>query len=443
MKKYDVEIRNNFTIRASTGQSGRNEFNRAATERFYWANKGDVVEIADDEYLFNIATYLPEVKDEYILNYVYPIDQAWYTYQNDLNKDTYRQEKYVFSENCYFRICLKRVDDSTIELSNQALSEMVNFYSQGEPARIKKPQLWEKEIRTICQKIGVQREANDILLLLLTDTHATLNGTWSDTSANIKELCALIRPEAIVHLGDITDGVVSRELTYEYVRGILAELRQNGLPVHVVLGNHDANYFAGNPDVLTVQEQVELYQDKVLKSPSERDKPYYYTDFNDVRCIFLHAYDNAEKHRYGFDRGQIEWLDETLQSVPSGYRALIFSHDAPLTQLDVWADKIRHEEEILAVLTKHHECILAFIHGHTHADLLYEKAPVPIISIGCAKCEAMQDHKPDNSITPERRLNTYTQELFDLLLIKPHLQKLLFFRFGAGNDRCIDKSKNR
>ena len=81
--------------------------------------------------------------------------------------------------------------------------------------------------------------------------------------------------------------------------------------------------------------------------------------------------------------------------------------------------------------------ILAYIHGHTHADYIYTERAFPIASIGCAKCEDMTDKKPPGSVTQPRRLGTVSQELWDVLIVKPQKWRIECIRFGAGENRQI------
>jgi hypothetical protein len=224
---------------------------------------------------------------------------------------------------------------------------------------------------------------------------------------------------------------------------MIGDLQCMKVPVHIVLGNHDVNYFAGNPEVMTIEEQIQVYQQGSLPYKSNKTLPYYYTDYQKqgVRCIFLNAYDNREKLRYGFDWAQISWVKETLAHMPQHDKIIIFSHDAPLARLDFWSEEIRNGEELMAVLEMHQKRwrnILGFIHGHTHADYIYTERCFPIISIGCAKCEDMQEKKPEDSITATRELGTVTQDLWDTVIVTPNKNRLEFIRFGAGSDRYIE-----
>lgn len=440
MENIDIEMAAGFTIYASTGMLGRNEADRMSTMNFYKALKGTAIKLLDKHYLFNIATYNTQFDENYMHTYSYAPDEAWLTYNGDLNKDTYRQEDYVFSDDVYFRICLKRVDDksfTTIEEENiDKIIQCcwVNNRSENN--------IFIDEVEKTVRKINDIRKKSDLVLAVLTDTHCTINGTWSDTIANISAVNKKTKFDAIIHLGDLTDGMVPKKQTKYYAENIINDLKKMGKPVHVVLGNHDSNYFMNNPEILGIEEQIEIYQKQIEEYKSDKKLPYYYIDYNDkkIRCVFLSAYDNQENLRYGFDIAQIKWLEKLVNETAKQYGIVIFAHDAPLARLDYWSDEIRNENELMNILE---ECqrinknILAYIHGHTHADYIYEDRLFPIISIGCAKCEDMQDKKPIGAYTPLRCLGTATQELWDTVIINAENKQLKFIRFGAGNDRTV------
>ena len=80
---------------------------------------------------------------------------------------------------------------------------------------------------------------------------------------------------------------------------------------------------------------------------------------------------------------------------------------------------------------------MGWIHGHSHVDQIVDEKPFPIISIGCSKLEDFREHKPGGSLTPERRRNTSSQELWDVLVLHPADGSMDLIRFGAGEDRHI------
>ncbi|MBO6304048.1 MAG: metallophosphoesterase [Selenomonadaceae bacterium] len=432
----------NFTAGAAlerdTGYLLRNIKNRMVTEDFYLADLGSSLELNDSRYRFAVATYSLDFDSKYLHTYDYAPDQIWGAYRGDYSEAAYGA-KYTFRERCYFRVVARRVDGETIAAYEAAdLKNKLLFIST---AVQRLPHIFKAEVDRAVKRINNLCESGDLFFLLLTDTHMTVNGTWQDTVANMLALNRKIQMDGIIHLGDLTDGTVSRELTSNYVKSMLQDMGKLGIPIHIALGNHDANYFHGNPDVMALHEQAELYQADAAKYKRDKDKTYYYADYpeHNLRFLYLSAYQNDANPRYGFDLTQIAWVRDTLNDTPKDMRVLIFSHDAPLPELDPWSEEIRNGNLMMQALDNSKPQILAYIHGHAHADFTYRwrgKKEFPIIAIGCAKCEDMAERKVEGSFTPTRVLGESTQELWDILIIKES-GNLHFVRFGAGHDRNI------
>lgn len=420
-----------------------------ATEFFYSVSKGDYIECIHKDYLFAVATFSTEREDKYLYTYDYKADSAWLTYRQDLTPDSYSRDTYVFKEDGYCRICLKRVDGMEVTGKDaDKINRILAFYAEVKPYQAKecfKAEIEDtvKKVQTIWKEHGSEGKStagkNDLLsLVILTDSHYTVNGTWEDTADNINKVLSEMDADAIVHLGDFTDGMTTKKVTSFYVEKMMDDLCQNGLPVYVTLGNHDSNYFRGNKQRFTKEELRELFGVA---------REYYHRDFSaqKLRCLFLASYDADTPVRYGFSDEEIEWVKETLESTPAGYKVLIFSHEAPLDILDYWARIIRNGKKLMQVLEDYNARedaqILAYIHGHTHAEQEYRGSSFPIISIGSNKCEYFPDKKPEGSHAYERVPDTVTQDLWDVLVVDSEKECLHFVRFGAGEDRVVDCHK--
>ena len=477
-----------------------------ATELFYAVSENDYIECRDSAYVFAVATFSDVREEKYLYTYDYKQDSAWVTYRQDLKPDSYSQKTYVFEEDGFCRICLKRVDGNQITQEDaDKINEILHFYVKEKEFSPK--ECFENEIadtvgkiRTIWNKINCDSASSQAVSLrekisgngknmrgedregekafnktlsfaLLTDSHYTVNGTWEDTADNIQKVLSSLnedtdvsirtkvdiasstvengecvewnkefpkRIDGIVHLGDFTDGMTTKLTTKHYVDKMLGDLKQNQIPVYVTLGNHDSNYFRGNKQRLSIKEQKELFGLNV---------EYYFQDFAEqkIRCLFLSSYDADTPVRYGFPREEVIWVKKVLEDTPEGYKVIIFSHEAPLADLDYWARLIRNGKELLTVLEEYNarpdKQILAYIHGHTHAEHVYLGSSFPIISIGCNKCEYFSDKKPKGSHAYERIPGTISQDLWDILVINGEEEKLYFVRFGAGVDRVVDCSK--
>lgn len=434
--KIMIDVTPGYTIAMTDGNLTEDTMCCMATEFFYPVSKGDYVECKDKEYVFAVATFSYEREEKYFYTYDYKQDAAWVTYRQDLTTESFTQDKYVFEEDGFCRICVKKADGSVVLQSDaERINEILDFYSAEKVFEAK-----ECFVNEIADTVGKVKTVENSCLgfCLLTDSHYTVNGTWDDTADNIEKVVKGTKLDGIIHLGDFTDGMTTKKVTSFYVQKMLRNLSVNGLPVYVTLGNHDANYFRGNKQRFTKEEQQKLFGLK---------EEYYYQDFDKqkVRCLFLSSYDIHTPVRYGFSEEEVRWVEKTLWETPEGYKVLVFAHEAPLDTLDYWARIIRNGREMMEVLeeynAKEDKHILAYIHGHTHAELVYRGSSFPIISIGCNKCEYFPDKKPEGSHAYERVPGTVTQDLWDVLMVDTMACRLHFVRFGAGEDRVVDCHK--
>lgn len=451
-KRISLSMTNGYSISLMDGFIGEESPFHMATEFFYPVSEGDFIECVDRCYMFAVAVYEAQKEDRYLYTYDYKKDSAWVVFRKNLSPEGYLKDRYVFKEDGYCRICVKRADGSVIGQSEaDAVNDILHFYTAEQKYEAK--ECFVQEIADTVEK--VKDTAGILRLCLLTDSHYTVNGTWQDTADNIgKTLEGLKKREnvdclttfggkdsevhAIVHLGDFTDGMTSKAVTSLYVTNMLEGLRKNEVPVYVTLGNHDSNYFRGNRQRFSKEEQKQLFG---------LEKEYYYVDFekSGIRCLFLESYDADVPVRYGFSEEEIDWVEKTLDGTPEGYKVLVFSHEAPLENLDYWARLIRNGRKMMEVLEAYNARedaqILAYIHGHTHAEHVYRGGSFPIISIGCNKCEYFTDKKPKGSHAYTRKPDTVTQDLWDILVVDADTQRLHFVRFGAGEDRIVDCRK--
>lgn len=365
-------------------------------------------------------------KAEYIYSYDYEPNESWY-----ISGDA-------------------QVEDAILEV--ELASDVDRFLSNPEV---------KKEIQITSERITQLRE-NRVAIALLSDTHYVRNGNWEYTNKTIHQVNQeLIRQsgygfDGIIHLGDFTDGLLGKDICKEYSSKVIASLLEYSVPFFIAVGNHDANYFRLNPEIMDENEQWDTYCKSMIEhngavgvDADTGKRLYYRSDWHDKRLIILSlsAYDNNETDRYGYSTEQIEWVTCELKNITqdkkySEYKVIIISHDAPLTELDYWASQIRNGEvlcnELDAWNRDNSHRIIAFLHGHTHADYVYRGLSFPIISVGCSKIEYFEDKKPEGAIAPARYEYEVTQELWDTMLIDTDTGDIDLIRFGAGFDRHVE-----
>lgn len=452
---------------------------------------------------------------EYVYSYAYEKHELWGTYIEDLSCTepttdavTFTHEGYIILDIVPIAAHANATDKSAADgatVANTLTEEKLHlFYELISPqfesdflkAREHEYLLHEdvqKEIAKTVTKIKhIQTRVKNggaapLTFTLLADTHYVANGNWETCAATVEAVNAQTYVDAVIHLGDLTDGMLTKHICREYSGKVLNRMRSWNKPLYFTIGNHDTNYFGNNPERYSEEEQYNEYitpiiqaeqngaTDKVdsihddslcgknesaKRNGSATDSAmceqntktgekslWYEKRFPEqqLTCFFLSSFDSCEKIRYGFPSEEIEWLKELFLQLPSDERIIIFSHEAPLSRLDYWASEVRGEKQLTEFLDswqhEHESPILAFIHGHTHSDYVDRTHPFPIISVGCGKIEYFEGKSPEGAVKPMREWHTVTQELWDTVIIDTNAKTLDFVRFGAGIDRSVAVSQ--
>lgn len=447
-----------------------------ATEEFYRALPGSRLHLCETGYLFAVAVFSLQRDPSYIYRYAYQPEENWAVYTQNLTPQSYESEDYIFDQECWFRVCVRREDGADMGSEDyRRTEEMIGYYEAIQiPDTCNKP-WFEQEIAETTAFIRRKDNLHTMKLCLLTDTHYTINGTWEDTVRNIRSVAENVKYDAIVHLGDFTDGMLPKRLTRKYVENMIRDLELCGTPLYITPGNHDCNYFRNRQNAFSVEEMRSLYRlggrttrslgngilqkdtenQILLKECTDQDRKEaysgldYFEDFPQfsLRLIFFSSFDDTAPIRYGYTDEQLQWLKEVLVSSVPGTKFLVFSHDAPLSKLDYWSFHIRNGERLLDILE---ECnaseayqVVGFFYGHTHADYIFDECSFPVISTGCAKLEYFTDKKPQGAVAWPREADTVTQDLWDSVLIDFDRQRLKMVRFGAGEDREVSFAKKK
>lgn len=428
---------------------------------FYPVCEGGGIRLKDAAYEYTYAFYSHRRPQEYIYTYAYQPEQNWSEYCRGLSglDSGFTDRAVRFAKDGYVRISIRRKDGG--ELLEEDAEKASGIFEiqplEVENVGIKNIGIKNKEFITgFCGRPDVRREIRETVktirekrtegtyvFTLLTDTHYVVNGIWEDTLSALQAVWREEKPDAVIHLGDLADGMLDKESCRYYAHKVLDGLKESGAPFYLTVGNHDTNYFGGNPQALSEEEIYDYYLEDIQAAGNRKNQLWYYEDFTEgkLRCLFLHSFDYREKLRYGFPEAEIAWVEETLAELPQDWKVLVFSHDAPLARLDYWAKEIRNGGRLLQSIEKWHmqqgERVMAFVHGHTHADYIYREACFPIVSVGCSKCEYFTDKKPEGAVTARREPDTVSQELWDTMLVNPKEGRLELVRFGAGEDRVV------
>ncbi len=379
---------------------------------------------------------------KFIYSYDYSLDEAWLTHEpaEDLTEET--NQSTVFDKTGFIKI----KSDFPADFKINGMAED-DFFQQQASVFVEKPEVQTEIEKTADSVAELLQKKNRLYFTLLSDTHYVRNGNWETTAATIEAVNSKItektgrNPDGVIHLGDFTDGILSKSVCERFSHKVIDRILSWKVPLLVATGNHDVNYFKKNPELLTDSEAAEMYLS--YSNIESGGKSFYSKAIEGSNLIFfvLNSYKNDEPQRYGYTEEQLEWLNRELEALPTNYKAIILSHDAPLAELDYWAAEIRNGENLCDMLeawNKFHDSrIIAFIHGHTHADYVCHKYSFPIVSIGCSKIEYFESCKRPGFVVPPRYENEITQESWDTLVVDVEANTLDFIRFGAGQDRHV------
>lgn len=400
---------------------------------FYHVFEGDAL-WADESLEYRIYRYLPEIKGELIHTYCYEPEQNWASYVRE--PEVWRRAETVFERECYVRVSARRTHlIKTVGGGNNIEIDTSMLLTPAHEVIMEQPSYFQTEAMLTIERVWDLLGENDLAFAVITDTHYVNNGTWERSARNLQQVAARLPLQGIIHLGDLTDGILPLALTRESVGLVMADLRRTGKPVYLCLGNHDSNYFRNNPEIMTEEEMSAYYLGT--------EKPYYYVDYpaQRLRILYLYSFDWREQVRYGFPAEELDWVRETLADMADGWAALVCAHVPPLPEIHYWSDQIRNGEALLRILEEYHRAgkrILAYVHGHNHGEQIYTERLFPIVSLGCNKMEDFQDRKPAGSWTYSRQQDTVTEDLWDVMIVHADHAGIDFVRFGAGEDRHVD-----
>lgn len=439
-RSLHIELEENRTILPETGFLGQQEGCWTNLEPVF-VNAGEILLWKKQEFEYQLFFYSTDIVPELIHTYSYQNESNWTTFRLDLSDLLWKSTAHCFARTGYFRVAVRKAEGAQGGAAPGLLADVAELTSRegcrGQ-ADVIKPWLQE-EAAHVCERALETRGSQDFTAFLLTDTHYAIGCNWPDTLAGIRMCGERICPDAVIHLGDLTDGILPLRYTQRFALRVTDGLRSLGVPLYMCVGNHDANYFRGNREFLSNRQCGEFY----LK----RKETSYFIDWPDhgLRTIFLNSFEPKRKQRYGFSLMDLFRMKTALSTLPDGWRVLVFSHVPPLAKLHVWSDTIYNGDRMLGMLEKfakkRKHSVLGWVHGHNHADQVCNDMSFPIISIGCSKTEDFKEHKPDGSETFSRQPGTRTQELWDVLIVGKDSRRLEFIRFGAGNDRSVLSDK--
>ena len=322
------------------------------------------------------------------------------------------------------------------------------------------PQYYEQELADTVSKIKIAMSEPCLAFIWCTDIHYQSSITQTMISDDITWMCATMREltkrlrlDGLICTGDLIDAKppLTRADIEKQSDYVMQNLHTVGLPIIFSLGNHDDNRYIGKEDEQELDPFTsgELYG-RYLSFVDPRNIPdydsngrNYYLDFDKykIRMLVLDSnYWTGTTWNYGFSSSTLNWFSEQLNNIPSDWSVIVVCHMSPIKEHN--ADNINYNNfvettnEIQSFIDGGGNYICT-LYGHSHVDY-YDYHPWLEITMACAKASYVDpdgQFLPTGATAPVRTAGTVTEQLYDIIIIKPSSKEIQTIRFGAGNDR--------
>ena len=317
-----------------------------------------------------------------------------------------------------------------------------------------KPYFSDEMVDTVT-KVRARQGSSTVTLAICTDLHyrcvteayrpfAPYNAIAMGLT--MKELGKRVRLDNIICMGDIIQGEQTAAIAKRDADDMQRSFARAEVPLLTTIGNHDDNRYYSREDGdrrLTKAEMhayfAEYLDERVSIGGAEQEcNCYRDIDRNKIRLISLLSTDLAGS--YSFTSATRTWLSATFDSMPEGYKAIIFSH-TPLRSERAWGEGFSNGAATETIIKNNSNKLIAFFDGHTHVDNLW-MSPFPEVNIGCVKCYNPEGGElpasaPADASFAERASGDARELLYDVAVINQEEELLSCIRFGAGVDRYV------
>ena len=417
----------------------------------------------DDGYEADLVPALPDGKGNYLYHDFYNSAEL---FQTPLGWKGGHDYVNIYPQGAYALVF--RAADSKSKITIADLWNHVRVYQVDNLVHL--PSYYVDHIKdrvaTINEKLT---SPDDFGFGFITDVHAEFN--TKHFPALIDEVRTKTPVNEFLGGGDWATGWFDAENDADQKPELLTffeELRQlfKGVPLLKTIGNHEWAYGANNAYNISTKELYGYYlrdEDKMFRDIHwGADHTYYYWDNQQAKCryISLNVMDypdtvkptgNADNKEWYFKVGdtQIQWLKDTLNSVPDGYVVAIESHLVPLNA-DQFASfpaakigtTISNGEDLQAIASAYAAKtgdfanakgnLLAWFGGHYHADDITVRSGVTYVTT-IADCMSVWDIKG----APQKTAGTVSEQAFDVATVDRANRKVNLIRIGDGSDRSF------
>lgn len=313
------------------------------------------------------------------------------------------------------------------------------------------------EIKDTTQKVKALTKEPALVFFLCSDVHYNTVKTdnrlkldsVTDMTTNMAALKKQIQVDGLICLGDIVDAKPPTKMdeTKQQIDYVMKRLQGVGVPLIYSMGNHDDNRYISRKDgtVLTPQQIESMFMRYTLPNkvidPSMNGLNYY-VDYDRLKIrVFVvdSNYPNPADGfhwSHGFSDNTVAWFSNCLNEVPKGWSVLVLTHRRLVQNKNPGKKWIYNQMKMVETVNNfiaNGGTYIATISGHIHRDYSHSK-PFLEFSVAAQKCQNIEAKK-GKALAPERKLNTASEDLWDVLVIRPQSRKINTVRFGAGDDR--------
>lgn len=364
------------------------------------------------------------------------------------------------------------------------------------------PRYFYSEVGSTINKLASIRNQNTLMIAWITDTHlytSNNNAQYFDVqAAAMNAVCKAIKPDLVVHGGDMTNGSEAKDTTLAEADHVLKSMREiGGDNTLILIGNHDGNTVQPDSSTnearrITEAEMKTLYRSWndgfVYAGNNYQGGQFYgYKDYASLglRVIRLHSYiedigntsaTGGMGGNWGYYADELTWF--TNVALNTDYDILILCHQSlsPMLQGYAESSNIPHRgvnmqqaiDNWLAANSSH-KCV-GVIHGHVHWDFVHTgKGTLNVIdhntketvsrtgsygnfreyglgyanympNFSTADTPASSSYRdvPVDAIYYGRTQNTASQALWTIIVVNTNTKQIDLVRFGAGDDVSIN-----
>ena len=313
----------------------------------------------------------------------------------------------------------------------------------------KAPVYYEEEIEDTVEKIKAAVTEPCLTFLWCTDIHyhSVIGSTVQSDSVtwmtdNMHTLAQKVHFDGLICTGDSVDGrlPLTTEETLDQIDYVMDHLRKINLPLIYAFGNHDDNRYHYEP--FTPEELYSQFLSYVVPeriSDLSMNGLNYFIDYSQfkIRMFVLDSNyfdEDIANWAYGYSDETAAWFTEQMKTVPKDYSAIGVMHASPVRY-----NKWKNQDLIYSAIDnyiKHGGNYICTLCGHDHYDYSITE-PWLEINLAAAKAHNFerQSYYPNEAVIQQRKGGTISEQLWDVLIIKPESRIIQTIRFGAGEDR--------